>query len=1350
MITVYPADCTDFSNNGLGILQPIECTIHEIAGGAYELNMVHPIDSTNRWTQITNGCFIKAPAPVRESPLYEEDATGTTEETVTRSIYSVNTSGMRLNLRQGPSMDARIIGSYKPGTEVAKLGESGAWYQVSICDGGAVGYMHGGNLRFVRDEQETITGNKPVTRQAVKVQPSRDQLFRVCSVETDSETGLMTVNALHVFYDLRGNLVNGDYTPEGIPATQVVSYVSSHLLNPSPITLHCYTTDPVTGDYGFKQAVEALLDPDEGILTKSNSLLIRDNFDAYLIPNQTRDMGVTIRRGKNLVGAVVTHDSTDIITRIIPVGKDKEGNDLFLEGTIYVDSPHINDYPTIYSVRRDYDVRVVDRDPDNVTTFISIADARAELYDLAMDEFDAGVDVPSYGIEVDFVLLSQAEGYEDYKDLQSIHMYDTVTVIDSMIGLNAKIKMTEYEWDCLAQMYNSVKLADTQSVEQTVYSYNLPTGGVSGSKISTGSLSGNALRSASIDYAKINNAAIIQLTADSVTAVRATIRELVAQQITTDQLYVDLAAIAVAQITTANIDHANIQWAQIQNLAAEIASVASAEIGTAKISFAKIYDLVSDTAIITEGVGGQLYINRLAVTDANVVSLTAGALMLKASNGDFVRLIADGQGGVTTETVTVEGDNIAAATIPGGKLIQNTITARELNVSQIFADQALVRAIKAANIDVADLFAAQATINALDSYIIQASTIQALEGQLNVWANDKISLAINNVQVGGTNLIRYSKEVMAGSGTDLWNLSPNVSTYADADLGYTIIWINQSGATSNVWRQAGSPVINLGADWVGKQVTISGWVYSPNYTAIDATTFVGLYLSKGAKSRLNWVEKPLTYGSTNQWGPEIVSDVAAPVNGEIHRFSITITLDASIFSGTGVFADNTVMWAVFEAARNADLRFYGLKAEWGNKATSWSPAPEDTDAAINNVNTQLSLVPGKITAAISNVNIGGRNYVKNSEAMTREAYTSGWTHMVVCEGLPAGKSMMLSIDSIVQNSGTTPDYLDVTVYNGNANPSIGHLQVSASRQSIAFTVPSDGTTYNLLIYCGVQGSANNKSFTFNHVMLEEGNKATAWSPSPEDPASGVVNNSITIDTEGIKMSSSDVFQLVAANSSKNSYIDIHGLLTADNNGGLTAASGSFANTLSVGGQRVLTLADVGIPIKVSTSQPSGHGFVWLQPSSVTSVRYTGYTADSRNSTVMFSTSQRTITRSFAAEASSTLANGTFTYTLEFEVISLSDAQLTGVTFSASATKSSTVSFSASSAITLTKYQTATITLTATSTTNLATNANAISVAITATASSYGGLYLNSKQYMTLTIAKSGGSGTQGCNVYYIP
>jgi len=505
--------------------------------------------------------------------------------------------------------------------------------------------------------------------------------------------------------------------------------------------------------------------------------------------------------------------------------------------------------------------------------------------------------------------------------------------------------------------------------------------------------------------------------------------------------------------------------------------------------------------------------------------------------------------------------------------------------------------------------ASQSSVDALGNRVTNAETsltLKADQATLTSTANNlqsqidavpgEITLAVSNVSVGGTNLLRYSKEVKIGS--DLWSLSTNVSTYADADLGYTIIWFNQSGATSNVWRQAWSPFINLGADWVGKQVTISGWVYSPNYTAIDGKTFVALNLSTGDRSRLNWVEKVLIYNSTNQWGPDVVSDVSAPVNGKIHRFSITITLDASIFSGTGVFADNTVMWAAFMTERNADLRFYGLKAEWGNKATAWSPAPED-------------------------------------------------------------------------------------------------------------------------------------------------------------PSSGVVNNSITIDTEGIKMSSSDVFQLVATNSSKQSYIDILGLFTVDKTGSLTAASGSY-DSLTVGGQRVLTLSDIGIPIKVAATQPTGSNFIWVQPTgggSVSSVRYTGYTAPSRNDNVNFGINNP-ISRSFTSEDGvSTLSGSTYTYELEFEIFSAVDTQLTGVTFRATATKGgSTVTFNASSAITLNMYNHPVITLTASSSVNLASNTSAITVAITATASpGLDGLFLNSKQYMTLTISTtSSGSGVQTCNVKYVP
>ena len=74
MITIYPSDATDFGTNGLGILTPYECIVKEIEGGMYELHMEHPIDDTLRWAQISNGCILKAPVPMRESPMYEIEA----------------------------------------------------------------------------------------------------------------------------------------------------------------------------------------------------------------------------------------------------------------------------------------------------------------------------------------------------------------------------------------------------------------------------------------------------------------------------------------------------------------------------------------------------------------------------------------------------------------------------------------------------------------------------------------------------------------------------------------------------------------------------------------------------------------------------------------------------------------------------------------------------------------------------------------------------------------------------------------------------------------------------------------------------------------------------------------------------------------------------------------------------------------------------------------------------------------------------------------------------------------------------------------------------------------------------
>lgn len=719
------------------------------------------------------------------------------------------------------------------------------------------------------------------------------------------------------------------------------------------------------------------------------------------------------------------------------------------------------------------------------------------------------------------------------------------------------------------------------------------------------------------------------------------------------------------------------------------------------------------THLGTENLGTEL---------VNVIDSKASAQQVSEVTGNIERLstsITQTAEAITQKADKTEVDALGQTVASHSTQIQQTAEAITLK-----ADQSDVDSLSGVvnqhttqiqqNATAISAKASQSSVDALGNRVTSAETsltLKADQATLTSTANNlqsqidavpgKITLAVNNVQVGGTNLLLKTATA----------LSSTLSGGTNRIIG--------SYAFSNQY---------LSSTKAGKQVTCSfDW---------STTATSGTFLLQLNASPWNRFSDELTISASNQSGHSVIT------------LNLNAGFDTSTATGIMCRCDNLT----------GTITIKNLKLEWGNKATSWSPAPEDIDDAIAATNTELSLVPGKITAAVSNISIGGRNLLLGTATpetvtgLNGDTNQASQTHNCVpywFETTKAGKQITLSFDwTTTASSGQVyvqtvggPWGLGVPAFSITANS--GHYEAT-----VTATAALDVTTYPgiRLRFDNVGSSSNVATFTWSNVKLEFGNKATDWSPAAEE----LVNNSITIDTEGIKMSSSDVFQLVAANASKNSIIDIHGLFTADNTGGLTAARGSFADSLTVGGQRVLTLSDIGIPIKVATSQPSGHGFIWLQPSSVTSVRYTGYTADSRNSTVMFSTSQRTITRSFAAEASNTLANGTFTYTLTFEVMSLSDAQLTGVTFSASATKGSTVSFGASSAISLSKYQTATITLTATSSTNLASNANAISVAITATASSYGGLYLNSKQWMTLTIAKSGGSGTQACNVYYIP
>ena len=832
MINIYPADAEDFSTLGLAVLQPTECTVEEKAGGLMELEMKHPVDDDLKWTYLQNGCIIKAPCAVREAPIVRilDNVPSGATQTVTRAIYKVRTNtGARLRLRAKPSTSAKIIRAYKVGTEVVQLSKSGDWSRVVIKSGGATGWMYSQYLKFDRNETETVKGDNDQPSTVIESKQTREQLFRIYSVGRDAETGMVEVKASHIFYDLSGIICTKDYQPENVAADTVLSTILANASAEHGFTFHCKVTKAISGDYTGASIVKALLDPDIGIVPQTGARIIRDNYDVYILPDEVMDRGMEIRHRKNLLGAVLTVDVSGVVTRIRPVGKDKDGNRLLItENNGWVESANKAIYPTSRDAEIEYDVSV---STAKDAQFKNNAMARAELKRLAQQDFADGMDAASVSLDVQLAALENSAEYADYAPLLTVFLYDSVRVVASYVGINAKLRVNGYVYDCLLKRYQDVYVGDISELEQTTYGYEIADGSVSGVKLLPGSVNANSvMRNATIGYAKIAQAAIEQLAADSIVAIRADIHEIVAGSVTTDQLYADLARLAVAQITTANIKEANIDWAQIAELTAQIANISKAQITTANINeaninwaqitslsaaiadiatakigeaeiksaqitdleaevariaaakiavadidWAHIKDLVAGTAIFTAGEGDKLHIARLAVTEANMVSLSVGELLVKGQDGSFYSVSVDAEGNIVTEKKQVVNDDVGDLSINAGeKIIEGTVTAACLNANDIFANNAIIRQLIAANIDVDTLFAREATINALNAMDIRGNEY------LKLYVTD----AVDNISVGGRNLLRSTNQ-----GATNWGWSMQTGGKVIEEYG---------------WRRAGS------------------------------------------------------------------------------------------------------------------------------------------------------------------------------------------------------------------------------------------------------------------------------------------------------------------------------------------------------------------------------------------------------------------------------------------------------------------------------------------------------------------------------------------------------------------
>ena len=730
MIKVYDGFTDDFSGQGLGYIMPISAEIEEEPGGMYEIEVVLPIDDSRDDWVIDQQRIISALSPTRTSPELNFGVSGEIE----RQIFKANAKAQMYNLKNRK----KKLKKYKKNTEFVRIDIDGEWYKVAAVKGGATGWIKTSLLDYVRAENDKAENDEP--SRVVENVLAREQLFRIYNIKRDTERLTATVLAEHISYDLKGVICAAEYAPENAPADEVVAQLIAYADQQDlPFNIYCQCTNLVTADYSGRNLIDCLLNSDDGVAAQCNARVVRDNYSIYLLDSVDRYTGVDIRYGDNLISAVQENDSGSTITRIRPVGKTKNGDLLYItKNGGYVESPNAQNYAVQRTKQIDYDVQV------GKNGIKDTAAARAKLEELAMQDFENGADAVASKIDTEFVRRELTLEYADIASENALHMYDIAKVKAGNAGVLASVRMGAYKFDALPgrERYITAKITDLADNEPIVYGINIAGGSVSGSKIANNSIDGTQkIKNLSVGIGKFDQAAIDQLNANSITAVTGAIGTLEV----TDALYANFARIF--QLAAGSIEAGDIETDQ---LAAQLAKVVSLTADVAEIGYADIKDLTTDEAIITDGVANSLYINRLAVTSANILNATLGELVLKGEDGLYYKVFVGSDGTMRTEAVSVsDGEIEIGVTDNGNHIVETNINAESLNTASIKGESAIIaeiftQALTAGKITAAEAMIATATIPAL-----YTTSIEAMGNSMTFSANERIQFILGEQEKVG-------------------------------------------------------------------------------------------------------------------------------------------------------------------------------------------------------------------------------------------------------------------------------------------------------------------------------------------------------------------------------------------------------------------------------------------------------------------------------------------------------------------------------------------------------------------------------------------------------------------------
>ena len=269
--------------------------------------------------------------------------------------------------------------------------------------------------------------------------PQGAQAFRIKNPEKTKSK--ITIKAPHISYDAENYVIADSYVVDK-NCNDALDHLNSATDNPSPFQ----TVSDISMVNSYRCVRTSLYDAFSTVLERWGGHFVRDNYRFGIMSNIGRDNGVTVRYKKNLKEMTCTANWDNVVTKLMPVGKDG----LMLD-EVYLYSKTQYDIPftKVVSFNQNIDQDLY-KDAEGHLDEVAYNNALVE--DLRT-QGQAYVDencVP----KVNYTLKANVEKLTD--------IGDTIEVIDEPMSVDVTTHVISYDYDCILGKYTELEFGNFQ------------------------------------------------------------------------------------------------------------------------------------------------------------------------------------------------------------------------------------------------------------------------------------------------------------------------------------------------------------------------------------------------------------------------------------------------------------------------------------------------------------------------------------------------------------------------------------------------------------------------------------------------------------------------------------------------------------------------------------------------------------------------------------------------------------------------------------------------------------------------------------------------------------------------